>query len=138
MTSNKPAAYMMVNREHDLERSLHFEPQNWHITWDAVPLYLHPHTQAEPLTTDAIKEIWWDTLEQSEDESPEVRFTRFTRAIEKAHGIGGAVPPRPAVRLSDETLRDIWMASPPRPKLGEELDLYARAIEAAHGIKGEQ
>lgn len=31
---------MMVNPTHLPEsRSLHWEPQAWHITWDAVPLY---------------------------------------------------------------------------------------------------
>ena len=83
-----------------------------------------PEEAVEPLTADAIKEIWWSTLEQSEDESPEVRFTRFTRAVEKAHGIGGEASPRPAVRLSDDEIAQLYMGT-------DEFFSFSRAIEAA-------
>lgn len=36
----EPVAWMMVNPTHlPSSRSLHWEPQDWHITWQAVPLY---------------------------------------------------------------------------------------------------
>ena len=40
----EPVAWMMVNREHaTLARSLHWRPQtDWHITWEAIPLFTHP------------------------------------------------------------------------------------------------
>lgn len=41
----KPVAYMMVNRSHGLQPSLHWEPQkDWHSTWECVPLYTAPIT----------------------------------------------------------------------------------------------
>jgi hypothetical protein len=39
----EPVAWMMINPSHlPGNRSLHWEPQQWHITWKAVPLYTTP------------------------------------------------------------------------------------------------
>ena len=38
----EPVAWMMANKTHGHSPSLHWEPQEWHITWDAIPLYPHP------------------------------------------------------------------------------------------------
>jgi hypothetical protein len=39
----EPVAWMMINPSHlPGNRSLHWEPQQWHITWKAVPLYPAP------------------------------------------------------------------------------------------------
>ena len=37
-----PVAYMMINKMHQLAPSLHFAPQEWHPSWEAVPLYTAP------------------------------------------------------------------------------------------------
>lgn len=39
----EPVAWMMVNKTHSLGPSLHWDPRtDWHITWEAVPLYTNP------------------------------------------------------------------------------------------------
>ena len=48
----EPVAWMMVNKTHNLGPSLHWKPQtDWHITWEAVPLYTHqPRREWQGLT----------------------------------------------------------------------------------------
>ena len=42
----KPVAWMMLNKTHGLDQSLHFAPKaDWHITWEAVPLYILPEVK---------------------------------------------------------------------------------------------
>jgi hypothetical protein len=54
---SEPVAWMMVNPTHlPQSRSLHWEPQQWHVTWEAVPLYTHPPSR-EPLTQE--KDFAW-------------------------------------------------------------------------------
>lgn len=85
----EPVAYMMVNDAHSLVPSLHFKaPTDWHITWEAIPLYTTP-PKRKPLTEESLENLflgndsndWW-RLELKE-------FVNVARAIERAHDIGG-------------------------------------------------
>lgn len=81
----EPVAWMMVNKTHGHFPSLHWEPQkDWHITWDAIPLYTAPPAR-KPLTEpelNAIEPTWPATWNYDD-------VLAFVRAIERAHGIGG-------------------------------------------------
>ena len=80
----EPVAYMMVNKTHKHAPCLHFTPpEDWHATWEAVPLYLDP-PKRKPLTEEDAKAMWPAvTLVATQD------IMKFVRAIERAHGIGG-------------------------------------------------
>ena len=44
-----PVAWMMVNPTHlPHSMSLCWQPQNWHVTWEAVPLYTAPQPARKP------------------------------------------------------------------------------------------
>lgn len=92
----EPVAWMMVNPTHlPSSRSLHWEPQDWHITWQAVPLYTHPAPRTEqPRLTDeeiqdAVREADLDWHQGwTLDEQALNRYETLCRAIE-ARILGG-------------------------------------------------
>ena len=59
--------------------------------FEEIRAYLaQPEVKPEALSEDEIKELWWKhALPLHEDEAPREQFIRFTRAVEKHHGIGG-------------------------------------------------
>ena len=56
----KPVAWMMVNPTHlPNSKSLHWEPQQWHISWEAVPLYTTPpKREPEPVGYLYVTDPW--------------------------------------------------------------------------------
>ena len=84
----EPVAYMMVNKTHKHAPCLHFTPpEDWHATWEAVPLYLDP-PKRKPLTAEKIEAVA-DSLPIDDMSMPTTWHLRLARAIERAHGIGG-------------------------------------------------
>lgn len=79
METVEPVAYMMVNHANSLVPSLHFKaPTDWHITWEAIPLYTTP-PKRKPLTDEEID--YWIGSNSTKK--------ALCRAIERAHDIGG-------------------------------------------------
>lgn len=82
----EPVAWMMVNNEHDLDRSLHFEPQNWHITWEEVPLYLHPPRPAVRLSKDELEAVLSDWMLNGGKSSREI-YENVQTAVLRKNGL---------------------------------------------------
>jgi len=84
----EPVAYMMVNKTHKHAPCLHFTPpEDWHATWEAVPLYLAP-PQRKPLTEESLLYIYNQLPNWGMDmDSLPQGLEKFARAVERAHGI---------------------------------------------------
>ncbi len=90
----EPVAWMMVNKEHGHAPSLHWKaPTDWHITWEAVPLYTAP-PKRQPLSENYdANDILLQVLSAIDGPSPSPKQWRaicdIARAVERALGIGG-------------------------------------------------
>jgi hypothetical protein len=83
---HEPVAWMMINPSHlSGSRSLHWEPQQWHITWEAVPLYVAPPKREwVGLTDEAVwleyQQLW--PFHPEEEPTLAKDIAKFARAIE--------------------------------------------------------
>lgn len=159
MPAPEPVASLMTNiQSGDVEVVWNddgFDRALWHET----PLYAHPPQQRRPLTEE---EIW--RLDEPVADVPWKRVVTFVRWIERAHGIkeDGDASRRTAMSDTDKPVawdwlpsdaRSQWVIGPPQRKPLTEEEIYtlysepcsdaemvafARAIERAHGIGGEE
>ena len=98
----RPRAWMMVNPTHLPEsRSLHWEPQKeWHITWEAVPLYDQAALEATAddaarVARDAEAHYWRSMVERLTAQADE--WNRRCMAMLQQVADGPAMQPAPAI-----------------------------------------
>lgn len=56
---SKPVGYLATNPTYPLNANkLVWEPEDWHITWEFKPLYLHPDPRVAELEA-VLQECWY-------------------------------------------------------------------------------
>jgi hypothetical protein len=79
----EPVAWMMVNKTHNVGPLLYWKPQtDWHITWEAVPLYTHPPRCEWRGLTDEEKRECAQAMDAEPLAEGWPELVKFARAIE--------------------------------------------------------